>query len=168
MRGSVRGVPGDWHSYRNAARKMDIAINRNIEYGELKSFLEGQFPDLDVFLIYEGLNDCLDVEGEIYIFEYSHDKDIEDGFKSGLGVYVENSNVLPLIERLSSQISSHFACSTFCDASRIVLKEKNYYYSLLFERGRVYLVDDLGYEDTGNITKVVELVYEHPKLYSLA
>lgn len=49
-----------------------------------------------------------------------------------------------------------------CDASRVVLKERNPYYSLLFENSTVFLVDDRMVEDTGNVMKVVELSYIRP------
>lgn len=142
---------------------MDIAIDKNIGYGELKRFLDAQFPCLDFFLIYEGLNDWDDVQEEKVMFQYFENKGIEQGFKYCLCVYIKNDNALPLIERLSSEFSGYFGCSTFCDASRVVLKERNPYYSLLFERGKVYLVDDYIYEETGNVTKVVELTYESPE-----
>ena len=121
---------------------MDIAINKNIEYEELNKFLKNMFPDLDFFLIYEGLNDWDDIKNEKAIFQYQQNEDIEEGFKYGVFVHIKNNNILPLIEQLSAQISNHFMCAAFCDASRIVLKEQNTYYSLLFEQGKVYLVDD--------------------------
>ena len=95
--------------------------------------------------------------------QYFDDGDVEQGFKYGLCVYVKDDNVIPLIEKLSSELAGHFSCSTFCDASPVVLKERNPYYSLLFEQGKVYLVDDYIYEETGSVTKVVELTYESPE-----
>jgi hypothetical protein len=141
---------------------MDIVLNRNIGYWELKNFLKVQFPDHDFYLIYEGLNDWEDVGDENLIFQYLQDVAIKDGFKYGMCIYIKDDNLLPIIEILSRQLSEQFICSAFCDASRVVLKKQNSYYSLLFEQGKVYLVDDYIWEDTGRVTKIVELTYEFP------
>lgn len=142
---------------------MDIAINNKIEYDELRNFLARQFPALDFYLIYEGLNDWDEVKGQKPIFQYLEYEEVEQGFRYGISVYIQCDDELSVIERLSSELSNHFKCSAFCDASRIVLKERNPYYSLLFENGKVYLVDDFIYEETGQVTKIVELAYECPE-----
>lgn len=121
---------------------MDIAIDENIRYEELNCILDTQLSCLDYFLVYDGQNDWDDVENEKVIFQYIEDREINQGFKYGLCVYGKEDNALLLIERISSALADHFGCSTFCDASGVVLKELNPCYSLLFEQGKVYLVDD--------------------------
>lgn len=142
---------------------MDIILNKDIEYDALKAFLEKQFADLDLFLVYEGVDDWGNVENQQLIFEYNVDNEIDKGFKYGLIVGVKHKNICALLEKLSSEISRSFECSAICDASRIVLKKPNVYYSLLFERGKVYLVDDILFEETGNVTKLIEMQYKIPE-----
>ncbi|MAT97504.1 MAG: hypothetical protein CL608_10215 [Anaerolineaceae bacterium] len=69
---------------------------------------------------------------------------------------------LPFIEHLARALAQRFHCCALCDASRLVLKENKTYYSLLFEDGAVYLVDDFDFEGRGEVTKIVALGYKPP------
>ncbi len=139
---------------------MDISINKNIEYSELKDFLGTEFADLSFFLIYEGLNDWEDIKDGAAIVQYGQNNEIDSGFKYSLSIYVNSKDPLPLIENIASRLAHYFDCASICDASRVVLKDRNYYYSLLFEAGKVYLVDDSNYEELGTVAKIVELAYK--------
>ncbi|AFY39211.1 hypothetical protein Lepto7376_2965 [[Leptolyngbya] sp. PCC 7376] len=143
---------------------MDIVIDKHLEYQELELFLRNKFPTLNFFLLYEGLNDWDDAAVEQSIFQYSENTDLDQGLKYCLSIYVKIEPLLPLIENLAADISRHFYCSTVCDASRVVLKERNVFYSLLFENGQVFLVDDYIYEETGQVTKIIELNYRRPAI----
>lgn len=141
---------------------MDIGMEKNIEYGKLKAFFELAFPSLNFFLVYEGVNDWEDVVKGKTVIQYFEDKEVESGFRYGLNILIKDDGALLLIENISLKLSNKFGCRTICDASRHV-KERNVYYSLLFEQGKVYLVDDILEEETGDIAKVVELNYEPPE-----
>ncbi len=141
---------------------MEIAFDRAFDYQELQDFLEAQHPNREVLLVYEGITDWEDARAGQAKFEYFEDKEAEEGFKFGLIVLVESTAALPLIERLASQLSRHFRCPTMCDASRVILYDQNEFYSLLFEHGKVFLVDNYRQENGGDDFKVVELHYEEP------
>lgn len=138
---------------------MDIGIEKNIEYEKLKAFFELEFPSLNFFLIYGGVNDWEDVKEGKTVLQYFEDKEVESGFRYGLNILIKDDGALLLIENISLKLSNEFDCRTICDASRHV-KERNVYYSLLFEQGKVYLADDILDEEAGNVVKVVELNYE--------
>lgn len=142
---------------------MDIFVNQPIKYLELNSFFKEIFSENKFFLLYEGENDWEDIQDERIVFQYHLDDEKRNGFDSGIDVFQKGDDILPIIENLSFLLSRKFSCSVFCDASRLVMKEHNPYYSLLFESGRVYLADDYIYEDTGQVTKIIELTYELPK-----
>ena len=80
-------------------------------------------------------------------------------FKFGLSVFADHDEPLLFIEHLARTLSDQFHCAALCDASRIVLKKNRTYYSLLFEDGVVYLVDDFDFEAHGEVTKIVCLNY---------
>jgi hypothetical protein len=65
---------------------------------------------------------------------------------------------LATIEAIALAMSIQFDCRTCCEASRVQLKSSPYY-SLLFDKGRVFLADDSLLEQTGDVVKLVELVY---------
>ena len=141
---------------------MDIAIDKPLQYQDLKTFLEEKLSIPNLFLLYEGLNDWDDATEEQMIFQYLENHDLAQGFKYGLSLHVQLEPLLPVIENLAESIAQHFSCSAICDASRIILKEQNVYYSLLFENQKVFLVEDHDFEETGNVVKVVELNYQCP------
>ncbi|MCG8378054.1 MAG: hypothetical protein MI865_01125 [Proteobacteria bacterium] len=141
---------------------MDIIFNKPLGYDELLCFLEKQFPERTISLVYDGVNDGLNLPKQTFIFHYIVNNDIAEGFKYGLDVYKHDDDAIELIENLSLKLTEHFYCSAFCDASRIILKESNHLYSLLFKQGRVYLADDSLYEETGKVLPVVELAYQLP------
>ena len=118
---------------------MDIFINQPIKYLELNSFFKEIFSENKFFLLYEGENDWEDIQDERIVFQYHLDDEKRNGFDSGIDVFQKGDDILPIIENLSFLLSRKFSCSVFCDASRLVMKEHNPYYSLLFESGRVYL-----------------------------
>ncbi len=143
---------------------MDILISRNIGYESLVSLLIECFPDVNLILIYDEVNDWIDVNDEKVIIQYQVSSVSSDAFTQGITTFMSDEfDELALIEILSAVISKHFHCATSCDASRVVLKEHSEYYSLLFESERVYLVDDCLCEKTGEMTKIVELKYEPPR-----
>lgn len=142
---------------------MDIAFNKHLQYKELQDFLKEYFCGLDFLLIYKNVHDWDDLKPQQVIFQYVIDEELSDGFKYSLDLSLKSDEILPIIEKLSAKISAYFCCSTICDASRLILKKRNIFYSLLFEQGKVYLVDDYGYEDTGQVTKIVELAYDYPQ-----
>lgn len=141
---------------------MDIAFNKPLPYEELQTFLENHFSGLDFLLIYESVHDWDDLQPQQAIFQYVINEELSEGFKYGLSLYLESDEIL-IIEQLAAKISADFDCATICDASRLILKERNVFYSLLFEQGKVYLVDDYGCEDTGQVTKIIELAYDFPE-----
>lgn len=141
---------------------MDIAFNKPLDYQTLHAFLQKQLPDNEFFLLYEGRNDWEDVPKGQAIFQYLVDSEQTGQFKVGLSVFTSHEDPLPFIERLAHALARTFQCRALCDASRVVLKEKNVYYSLLFEDGQVYLVDDYDFEKRGEVTKIVVLNYELP------
>ena len=144
---------------------MDIACDKNIAFEDLQKFLQVQFSDRELFLVYPGVNDWDDVAAQELCFEYIHNEDVEKGFAQGISLCFDRANMTSIIERLSLDLSTHFSCRTLCDASRILLKKDNPYYALMFEAGRVYLVDDCLFEETAEVSKVIELVY-HPPEYA--
>jgi hypothetical protein len=141
---------------------MDIAFNRPLDYQTLHAFLQEQLPDTEFFLLYEGRNDWDDVPAGQAIIQYVVNSKQSGSFKLGLSVFTEHKKPLPFIERLAQALAQTFHCCALCDASRVVLKENKTYYSLLFENGQVYLVDDFDFEERGEVTKIVELNYELP------
>lgn len=142
---------------------MDIVFNKHLQYEELQAFLKGHFAGLDFLLIYENVHDWDDLKPQQSIFQYVINEEFSEGFKYGLDLSLKSEEILPVIETLSAKISAYFSCSTICDASRVILKDHNVFYSLLFEQGKVYLVDDYSYEDTGQVTKIIELAYDYPQ-----
>ena len=143
---------------------MDIVINKNIEYEDLQTFLSEFFIDRKLFLSYEGVNDLNDSQNQEIFVQYLSDDELQDGYKFSLSVFLKCEDILPVLENLASSVSARFNCSAFCDASRLILKEHNYYYSLLFDSNKVYLIDDSTLEETGRVTKIIELKYELPRL----
>ena len=141
---------------------MDIALNKPLDYHTLHSFLKQLLPTTAFFLLYEGLNEWEDAPAGQAIFQYMLNEDNPGPFKYGLSIFTDQSEPLFLIERLAHALAQTFRCSTLCDASRVVLKEKNVYYSLLFEAGQVYLVDDYNFEESGEVSKIVGLNYKLP------
>lgn len=83
----------------------------------------------------------------------------QDGLRFRLelhdGLKVED---LATIEAIALAMSARFECRTCCDASRVQLKDSPYY-SLLFDRGRVFFADDSSLEETGDVVKLVEMAY---------
>jgi len=141
---------------------MDIAFNKPLDYQTLHAFLQEQLPDSEFFLLYEGRNEWANVPAGQAIFQYLVDSEKLGQFKYGLSVFADHAQPLHLIERLAHALAQTFHCHALCDASRVVLKEKNVYYSLLFEEGQVYLVDDFDFEESGEVTKIVTLNYKLP------
>ncbi len=141
---------------------MDIAFNKPLDYPTLHAFLQKQLPGTEFFLLYEGRNDWEDVPKGQAIFQYLVDSEQTGQFKVGLSVFTNHEDPLPFIEHLAHALAQTFQCRAICDASRVVLKEKNVYYSMLFEAGQVYLVDDFDFEERGEVTKIVALSYELP------
>lgn len=141
---------------------MDIAFNKPLDYQTLHAFLQKQLPDSEFFLLYEGRNQWDDVPAGQAIFQYLVDSKKPGQFKYGLSVFTDHVEPLPFIERLAHALAQTVQCRALCDASRVVLKEKNVYYSLLFEDGQVYLVDDFDFEESGEVTKIVALNYKLP------
>ncbi|NJN73090.1 MAG: hypothetical protein HC799_09935 [Limnothrix sp. RL_2_0] len=144
-------------------KPMDIAFNKHLQYQELKDFLTGHFFGLDFLLIYENVHSWDDLKPQQSIFQYMINQELSGGFKYGLDIALKSEEVLLIIEKLATNLSTYFNCSTICDASRVILKENNVFYSLLFEQGKVYLVDDYSYEETGQVTKIIELAYDYPQ-----
>ncbi len=143
---------------------MDIAINTPIPYAALRTFLEARYPEQEIFLLYAGVTGWEDLpEGAICFLEYAVDRDKPEGaYRYGLTIYRQEEGFLPFVESLARALSRAFNCGAFCDASRVVL-DPSPYYVLLFEAGRVFLAEDHFYEETGEVSKVVELAYELPR-----
>ncbi|WP_420645704.1 hypothetical protein [Candidatus Leptofilum sp.] len=141
---------------------MDIALNRPLEYEALNGFLRRWLPNGRFFLLYEGINDWENVPKEQLIIQYSVNEAQPGPFKYGLSVFADQAEPLLFIERLAQAVSQMFQCSTLCDATRVLLKANKTYYSLLFEAGQVYLVNDFDFEESGELTKIVSLNYVLP------
>lgn len=141
---------------------MDIAFNKPLEYRTLHTFLQAQLPDRAFFLLYEGQNDWDNVPAGQVIIQYLVNREQPGPFKFGLSVFTDDKDPLPFIEHLAHALAQSFHCCALCDASRLVLKENKTYYSLLFEDGAVYLVDDFDFEGSGEVTKIVALGYKPP------
>ena len=141
---------------------MDIAFNKLLDYQTLHAFLQEQLPDSEFFLLYEGQNDWDGAPAGQAIIQYLVNSEQPGPFKLGLSLFTNHKAPLPFIERLAHALAQTFHCAALCDASRVVLKENKTYYSLLFENGQVYLVDDFDFEKHGEITKIVALSYELP------
>ena len=160
---------------------MDIGFNRHLSYDELDDFLVSQV-DCSYFIVYgEEQNDWNNIDSEQLIVhyiqdDYSNRKSSEDidkldvkspnNFYFGMSVYPmkPEAEYMPIVENLAFKLSNYFSCSSFCDASRILLAETLHYpyYSLLYEEGKVYLVDDYNIEESGYLTKIIELSYSLP------
>ena len=83
-------------------------------------------------------------------------------FRYGVSIFIPRADLLPFLENLASILSNTFGCSVVCDAARVVIDRPATYDSLLFEQGKVYLVDDRYFEETGVLTKVAEMNYKLP------
>ena len=139
---------------------MDITINKYLDYSKLKNFVRQQY-NVNCFLLYEGINDWNDFQQEKYIVSYFQ---LEEHLnRSGISLFLPEDTVLPAIENFSFKLSQYFDCSVFCDASRVVFS-KSPYYSLLYEGNRVYLVNDYCFEETGWVSKIIELNYSLPEI----
>lgn len=143
---------------------MDIAFNKPLDYQTLHAFLQAHLSESNFFLLYDGKNGWDGVPEGLAIFQYLVDGEKEGPFKYGLSLFTDHTEPLPYIEHLAHALARAFDCSALCDASRVVLKEKNAIYSLLFEGGQVYLVDDYDFEESGEVTKIVALNYKLPAL----
>lgn len=141
---------------------MDIGLNKALQFNELHAFLIARFPEKPVFLLYNGVNEWEDMPPKAWAFQFTIVDDIEQGFKYGLSLFVPVPTLLPLIESVAYALSNHFDCATFCDASRVLKKERNVIYVLLFENGRVFLADDHNVEISGQLTKINEIDYVAP------
>jgi hypothetical protein len=141
---------------------MDLAFDKPVGYQTLSAFLQSQMPDSAFFLLYEGVNEWEDVPKDRVIIQYQVNESRPGPFKYGLSVFIDLAEPLPFIERLTQAVSQTFQCSALCDAARVMLKANKTYYSLLFEAGKVYLVDDFDFEESGEVTKIVCLNYELP------
>lgn len=138
---------------------MDIAISQPIDYETLSAFLQQWLPETAVFLLYEGVNDWEDAPQNQVIIQYLRNESQPGLFKYGLSVFIDQAEPLLFIERLAQAVSQTFQCSTLCDAARVLLKANKTYYSLLFEAGQVYLVNDFDFEESGEVSKIVNLNY---------
>lgn len=139
---------------------MDIAFNQPLDFQMLGAFLQAELPGKDIFLLYEDHATWEEVPPGKAIVQY-HVNEAQPGpFKFGLSVFTDHDEPLLFIEQLAQALAQTFACSTLCDASRVVLKENKTYYSLLFEDELVYLVDDFDFEEQGEVTKIVCLNYD--------
>lgn len=139
---------------------MDITVNKHLGYEELNNFIQQQYS-ASYFLLYEGINDWDDFKQEEYIISYFK---VENQTNiSGLSLFFPEAIILPAIENFSFHLSEYFSCSVFCDASRIVICD-NVYFSVLYERGKTYLIDDYLFEETGWVKKIIELDYTLPEI----
>ena len=139
---------------------MDIAFTKPLDFQTLAEFLQAELPGRDIFLLDQDDASWEDVPPGKAIFQY-HVYEAQPGpFKFGLSVFTDHDEPLLFIEHLARTLSDQFQCATLCDASRVVLKENKINYSLLFEDGLVYLVDDFDFEVHGAVTKIVCLKYE--------
>ncbi|KAA3638612.1 MAG: hypothetical protein DWP95_12245 [Proteobacteria bacterium] len=136
---------------------MDIIFDKAISHEKLKQFLLQVMPDEDVFLIYDGINGWETAPDTLPIIHYQTNEEIPTALKRGLSVFTSKKNDMPLIMKLSQQISRHFQCSAMCDASMVLLNKKSTYYALLFASNQTFLVDDRDYEVTGEVTKIIKL-----------
>lgn len=141
---------------------MDILFDKAITFTELEKFVAETLAGSNISVLYEGLNDWTDVGEETAVIHYQVNEELKSGLKYSLSLYLEE-DTLELIEYLTRMLSAEFQCTAVCDASRIVLVKHNSYYSLLFENGQVYLVDDYAYDETGQVRKIVELNYVPPQ-----
>ena len=157
---------------------MDIGFNRHLNYEELDSFLASHV-DCSYLIVYDEQNDWNNIDGEQLIICYHrdryeqpsqddsrHDVNCQNNFNFGISVYPikPEAEYMPIVEHLAHRLSQYFACACFCDASRILLVDTlaRPYYSLLYEEGKVYLVDDYNVEESGSLTKIIELSYSLP------
>jgi hypothetical protein len=141
---------------------MDLLLNKLITYDALDAFLQEQYAAQNFFLLYPDVNEWDDVEGNGRILQYRMIEAQEGPFTSGISLFIEAKDLLPILENLAFKLSTHFDCGVMCDASRILLNQRNIYFSLLFEQNRIYLVDDRWVEESGTVMKIVSLNYELP------
>ena len=139
---------------------MDIAFTKPLDFQTLAEFLQAELPGRDIFLLDQDDASWEDVPPGKAIFQYHVNEGLPGPFKFGLSVFTDHDEPLLFIEHLARTLSDQFQCATLCDASRVVLKENKINYSLLFEDGLVYLVDDFDFEAHGEVTKIVSLNYE--------
>lgn len=139
--------------------RMDIALTQPIDYQTLHAFLQNWLPDPNFFLLYDGVNNWDDAPKNQPVIQYQINESQPGAFKYGLSVFTNEAEPLLFIERLAKAISQTFQCSTLCDAARVLLKANQTYYSLLFEDGEAYLVNDFDFEEQGEVTKIVHLNY---------
>ncbi len=140
-------------------------MSKKIGPNKLASFLVPFFPNNELLVTCKSVENWESLESKTAIFHLVQNDAIEDGLKYGLSVFIETDDFHKLIESLAFELSHTFECSTCCDASRIILKESNSFYSLLFEGGQVFLVDDFEIEKTGRVKKIVELSYKPPNYF---
>ena len=141
---------------------MDIAFTKPLDFQTLAQFLQAELPDRDIFLLDQDHAIWEDVPPGKAIFQYHVNEGLPGPFKFGLSVFTDHDEPLLFIEHLARMLSDQFQCAALCDASRVVLKENKINYSLLFEDGLVYLVDDFDFEKNGEVAKIVCLAYECP------
>jgi len=139
---------------------MDIAFTKPLDFQTLAEFLQAELPGRDIFLLDKDDASWEDVPPGKAIFQYHVNEGLPGPFKFGLSVFTDHDEPLLFIEHLARTLSDQFQCAALCDASRVGLKENKTYYSLLFENGLVYLVDDFDFEAQGEVTKIVCLNYD--------
>ena len=141
---------------------MDLLLNKLISYDALAAFLQEQYASQNFFLLYPGVNEWEDVEENGRILQYRMIEAPEGPFTNGISLFIEAKDLLPILENLAFKLSAYFDCGVLCDASRILLNQRNIYFSLLFEQNHITLVDDRWVEELGTVMKIVALNYELP------
>jgi hypothetical protein len=143
---------------------MDLIFNKPLQPQALAAFLKEKYAAYNFFLLYPEVNEWDDVPQNSRIFQYHIHEDTPGDYKYGLSIFMAADDLLPFLENLAFTLSNYFDCKVVCDASRVVIDKSAFYYSLLFEEGKVFLVDDRYFEETGVFTKVAEMTYVLPLL----
>lgn len=141
---------------------MDLILNKHLPYEAVAAFLEEQYASDKFFLLYPDVTEWEEMPDKSHVFQILIHDDMVGEFQYGISIFMPGDDLLPFLENLAFTLSVYFECSVVCDASRVILNQRAIYYSLLFVQGKVYLVDDRYYEDTGAVTKVVSLNYKLP------
>lgn len=142
-----------------------IIFNKALDAESLEAFLRSQFPGRELYLCSGNDMDYERLQRETLWFEYERQQDLQTGFCFNLNpmlFVLSEAHYCASLEKLTYELAQHFDCAAFCEASRIQLTQGNPNYSLLFETGRVYLVSDGDWEETGQVIKMAELSYDWP------
>jgi len=142
-----------------------LFLNKALDADALEAFLQAQFPGQGIYLYYKTEIDWAREHKDVLVFEYECEEYLDVGFRFCLNPpwCVPTEHCVVLSEKLAFELSQHFDCAVVCyEASRVQLIEHDPYYSLLFEAGRVYLVSDADWDETGQVKKIAELSYDWP------